>query len=96
MSGSDLFSVIRHRPLLPSNVEDPAKYDTGETLTLDRDSTVDDICDFVVEYINSDVLVCILTIHQYNRLNSKQGLLSDRLLVIAGMLKSRIIDSLNF
>nr|GAT54624.1 calcium:hydrogen antiporter [Mycena chlorophos] len=42
-------------------------YNTCKTLKLDRDSTVDDICDFVVEYINSDVL----------------GLLSDRLLIIA-------------
>jgi len=46
----------------------PAEYPDGATLTLDRDSTVEDICDFVVEYINSNVL----------------GLLSDRLLVIAG------------
>lgn len=27
------------------------------TFTLERESTVEDICDFIVEYINSDVLV---------------------------------------
>jgi hypothetical protein len=27
--------------------------------TLDKDATVEDICDFIVEYINSDVMVCL-------------------------------------
>jgi hypothetical protein len=32
---------------------------TPRTLDKDRgDATVEDICDFVVEYINSDVMVC--------------------------------------
>ncbi|KAJ7709483.1 RNA dependent RNA polymerase-domain-containing protein [Mycena rosella] len=63
----DMYSVIQYSPLLPPNQEKPASYPDGDTLTLDRDSTVHDICDFIVEYINSDVL----------------GLLSDRLLIIA-------------
>ncbi|KAJ7112452.1 RNA dependent RNA polymerase-domain-containing protein [Mycena crocata] len=69
---SDMYSVIQYSPLLPPNQEEAASYPDGETLTLDRDSTVDDICDFIVEYINSDVL----------------GLLSDRLLVIADQSKA--------
>ena len=28
----------------------------------DSDATVEDICDFIVEYINSDVMVCILPV----------------------------------
>jgi len=63
----DMFSVICHDPLLPTTFEDAASYESCGTKEIDRDSTVEDICDFVVEYINSDVL----------------GLLSDRLLVIA-------------
>lgn len=39
-------------------MDQPAEYEPGETFELDRDSTVDDICDFIIEYINSDVLVC--------------------------------------
>ncbi|KAJ7685522.1 RNA dependent RNA polymerase-domain-containing protein [Mycena polygramma] len=66
LGGGDL----DYSPLLPPNQEKPAEYPDGDTLTLDRDSTVADICDFIVNYINSDVL----------------GLLSDRLLVIAGEL----------
>lgn len=53
-----------------------------------RDSTVDDICDFIVEYINSDVLVCSLTEPKYSSRvrpdRTSQGLLSDRHLIIAG------------
>ncbi|KAJ6502132.1 RNA dependent RNA polymerase-domain-containing protein [Mycena sanguinolenta] len=74
---SDMYSVIQYSPLLPPNQRDPAEYPDGATLTLERDSTVDDICDFVVEYINSDVL----------------GLLSDRLLVIADQSKEGMYDS---
>ena len=53
----DMFSVICHDPLLPTTFEDAASYESCGTKEIDRDSTVDDICDFVVEYINSDVLV---------------------------------------
>ncbi|KAH6918359.1 RNA dependent RNA polymerase-domain-containing protein [Coprinopsis sp. MPI-PUGE-AT-0042] len=63
----DLYAVIQNADLLPPSPAEPADYASAGTKTLDRDSTVHDICDFIVEYINSDVL----------------GLLSDRLLVIA-------------
>ncbi|KAF8910584.1 RNA dependent RNA polymerase-domain-containing protein [Gymnopilus junonius] len=64
----DLFAVIDHGPILPRTMHEPASYQGLHTWELqDRDSTVDDICDFVVEYINTDIL----------------GLLSDTLLVIA-------------
>ncbi|KAL0581139.1 hypothetical protein V5O48_000928 [Marasmius crinis-equi] len=72
----DLYDVITHAPLLPGQNEKPASYEAGETLTLDQESTIEDICDFVVEYISSDVL----------------GLLSDRLLVIADQSKDGIYD----
>ncbi|KAJ6531309.1 RNA dependent RNA polymerase-domain-containing protein [Mycena capillaripes] len=56
---SDMYTITQYSPLLPPNQENPASYADGETFTLDRDSTVDDICDFIVEYINSDVLLRI-------------------------------------
>ncbi|TBU35633.1 RdRP-domain-containing protein [Dichomitus squalens] len=65
----DLYSVIKYSPLLPTEHADPGSYEPVGTKRLPdgRQSTVDDICDFIVEYINSDVL----------------GLLSDRHLIIA-------------
>ncbi|KAJ7632964.1 RNA dependent RNA polymerase-domain-containing protein [Roridomyces roridus] len=72
----DMYSVIQYSGLLPPNQERPASYPDGDTLTLEDDSTVNDICNFIVEYINSDVL----------------GLLSDRLLVIADQSKLGMHD----
>ncbi|KAJ7172136.1 RNA dependent RNA polymerase-domain-containing protein [Mycena filopes] len=72
----DMYSVIQYSPLLPPNQETPASYPDGPTLTLPWDSTIEDIANFVVDYINSDVL----------------GLLSDRLLVIADQSKEGMHD----
>jgi RNA-dependent RNA polymerase len=55
---SDLYDVIMDPDLLPPTSDRAASYPSPDPLTLDRPSTVTDICDFVVEYINSDVLVC--------------------------------------
>ncbi|RPD66474.1 RdRP-domain-containing protein [Lentinus tigrinus ALCF2SS1-7] len=65
----DLYSIIKYHPLLPTEYAAPGDYTpVGTRARPDgQDSTVDDICDFIVEYINSDVL----------------GLLSDRHLMIA-------------
>lgn len=38
--------------------ERPMDYNSIGTKEIEWESTVDDICDFIVEYINSDVLVC--------------------------------------
>ena len=37
--------------------ESPAKYPKEDPFKLDRDSQVEDICDFIMEYISSDLLV---------------------------------------
>ncbi len=54
-----MFSVICYDSLLPNVIESPASYTPLPTKDLQRDSTVEDICDFIVEYIHSDLLVCI-------------------------------------
>jgi RNA-dependent RNA polymerase len=53
----DLFDVIQEGKILPTEHVEPAEYAAGEVRTIGWESTVDDICDFIVEYINSDVLV---------------------------------------
>jgi len=52
-----MFSIICNESLLPNTQVNAANYVSKGTYTLDRDSNVNDICNFVVEYINSDVLV---------------------------------------
>jgi len=74
---------------LPRTTEEAAEYDALPPYKLERDSNVNDICDFVVEYIHSDVLVCLKLPQNLATpdIYSFQGLLSDRLLIIAGMCK---------
>ena len=58
---SDTYDIYYSNPnLLPSHNAQPAEYPPGEVWRLnDRrgDATVDDICDFIVDYMNSDVTV---------------------------------------
>ncbi|KAF5373803.1 hypothetical protein D9758_000837 [Tetrapyrgos nigripes] len=72
----DLYQVIMHPDLLPTKNADAAAYTSIGTHTLERECNVNDIVNFIVEYINSDVL----------------GLLSDRLLVIADQSKEGTFD----
>ena len=54
---SDTYDIVLYKPLLPSVHVDPGTYDTAGVRELDRESEIEDICDFIVEYILSDVLV---------------------------------------
>ncbi|KAI0345277.1 RdRP-domain-containing protein [Trametopsis cervina] len=72
----DMYSIIVESTLLPTEYVEPADYTGVGTWELDREATIDDICDFIVEYINSDLL----------------GLLSDRHLVIADQSKDGTLD----
>lgn len=54
---------------MPIQAEPPANYEGLGTLELDRESTVEDICDFIVEYIHSDVLVCWFLSYSFNLTN---------------------------
>ncbi|EIN07212.1 RdRP-domain-containing protein [Punctularia strigosozonata HHB-11173 SS5] len=80
LGGGDLdgdeYCVSMLPTLLPTEQQPPAEYPPVETLTLDRPAEIDDICDFIVEYVHSDVL----------------GLLSDKHLVIADQSKDGVRD----
>ncbi|THU96521.1 RdRP-domain-containing protein [Dendrothele bispora CBS 962.96] len=53
----DMFSVIMCPELLPPRNAEPADYSSMNPYEIkDRECDVNDICDFVVQYINSDVL----------------------------------------
>ena len=54
----DTYEIIQHGPLLVPEHHNPASYPASRPFKLDRESTIDDVCDFIVEYINSDVVVC--------------------------------------
>lgn len=66
---------------------------TPRTLDKDQgDATVEDICDFIVEYINSDVMVCVFAsapclYPEFIPPCDPQGLLADRHIIIADQSK---------
>ena len=68
---SDTYDIYYHNPeLLPTVHDKSAEYAsiTPWELPDGRESTIDDICDFIVEYIHSDVLVSrdlYYCVHQY-------------------------------
>ncbi|KAI6035723.1 RNA dependent RNA polymerase-domain-containing protein, partial [Pisolithus marmoratus] len=73
----DLYEVMQYGPLLVPEHHNPAAYPPTKPYTLDRPSTVHDVCDFIVEYINSDVI----------------GLVSTKHIIIAGKYKDGCLDS---
>jgi hypothetical protein len=59
-SSSDTYDIYYQNPaLLPSIQTIPPDYQPGEVWTLEegRQATIEDVCQFIVEYINSDVMV---------------------------------------
>ncbi|KAI5995827.1 RNA dependent RNA polymerase-domain-containing protein [Pisolithus orientalis] len=73
----DLYEVMQYGPLLVPEHHNPAAYPSTKPYRLDRPSTIHDVCDFIVEYINSDVV----------------GLVSDKHIVIADQSKDGSLDS---
>jgi hypothetical protein len=60
---SDTYDIYyANQGLIPQLQTAPADENASAPWTLDEkrgDATVEDICDFIVEYINSDVMVCL-------------------------------------
>ncbi|KIO28063.1 hypothetical protein M407DRAFT_231286 [Tulasnella calospora MUT 4182] len=52
----DVYYLITNPDLHPTKYEIPAAYEPAERHTLDRDSTIKDIADFVIEYMTHDTL----------------------------------------
>ncbi|KAH9843166.1 RdRP-domain-containing protein [Rhodofomes roseus] len=87
----DTYSVIHYGPLLPTEHADPASYESVPPNLLNRPSTIDDICDFVVEYLNSDVLGLLSDNHLVIADQSKYGTKDDKCLELA-QLCSQAVD----
>ncbi|KAI6013233.1 RNA dependent RNA polymerase-domain-containing protein [Pisolithus marmoratus] len=53
----DTYAVVQYGPLLDLRPQKPGAYPPVTPFTLGRPSTVNDVCDFIVEYIHSDVVI---------------------------------------
>ncbi|KAG8919745.1 hypothetical protein FRC00_010956, partial [Tulasnella sp. 408] len=52
----DVYYLIENPDLHPTKYEIPAAYEPAERNTLERDSTIKDVADFVIEYMTHDTL----------------------------------------
>ncbi|KAH7923477.1 RdRP-domain-containing protein [Leucogyrophana mollusca] len=87
----DLYEVIQYPGLLITEQVDPASYPSRPPFTLNRPSTIEDVCDFVVEYISSDVVGLISDKHITIADQSKDGT-SDGYCIKLAEMHSRAVD----
>ncbi|KAI9446032.1 RdRP-domain-containing protein [Lactarius indigo] len=91
----DTFDIYYANPdLLTSINAPPAEYPPGEVWTLDErrgDATVEDICDFIIEFINSDVMGQLADRHIIIADQSKDGVFDDRCMKLAELC-SKAVD----
>jgi RNA-dependent RNA polymerase len=91
---SDTYDIYHaNQGLIPQVHTAAADENKSDPWTLDEnrgDATVEDICDFIVKYINSDVMVClrpVLGVSSSSLSCDSQGLLADRHIIIADQSK---------
>ncbi|KAH9071049.1 RdRP-domain-containing protein [Lactarius deliciosus] len=91
----DTFDIYYDNPdLLPSLIFPPAEYPPGEVWTLNErrgDATVEDICDFIVESIGSDVMGLLADRHVIIVDQSKDGVFDDKCMKLAELC-SKAVD----
>ncbi|RPD60068.1 RdRP-domain-containing protein [Lentinus tigrinus ALCF2SS1-7] len=87
----DEFLVIKDPSLLPTEFHEAANYEGTKPIKLDRDSTIDDICDFYVEYMQSDVMGLVADTHLLIADQSKAGVLDPDCMKLA-QLCSQAVD----
>jgi len=80
LAGGDLdgdeYLLITDERLHPQTEYDPLAYGAPQLVTIDQDATIDDVADFVVNYINNDILGLIAT-QQLIMADKSEQLLAD-------------------
>ncbi len=89
LGGGDLdgdeYLLITDERLHPPKQEPPLAYGAPQLVTLDdRDATIDDVADFVVNYINNDILGLIATQQLIMADKSEKLLCDDNCKLLAG------------
>lgn len=87
----DLYEIIQHPPLILPDHYDPASYPLGKPFTIERRSTIEDVCNFVVEYINSNVVGLVSDKHITIADQASDGTFNEACLKLAA-LHSQAVD----
>lgn len=69
----DEYNVITNEALFPPSCHAPAAYPPAVIRRLNRPCTIDDIADWVVDYINAGILVRLWRRHWYTALLTRPG-----------------------
>ena len=96
LAGGDLdgdeYLLITEERLHPPKQYSPLAYGAPQLVTLDRDATINDVADFVVNYINNDILGLIAT-QQLIMADKSDLLLADpNCIALAGMYVTILYD----
>ncbi|KDQ20445.1 hypothetical protein BOTBODRAFT_124037 [Botryobasidium botryosum FD-172 SS1] len=81
----DLYNLVTLKDLHPPRRAKPAGYKAPELKTLDRPCTITDVADFVVEFINSDILGMIANQHLIIADQSERGVEDPDCILLAGL-----------
>jgi len=81
----DLYNLVTLKDLHPPRRAKPAGYKAPELKTLDRPCTITDVADFVVEFINSDILGMIANQHLIIADQSERGVEDSDCILLAGL-----------
>ncbi|KAH9996136.1 RNA dependent RNA polymerase-domain-containing protein [Russula compacta] len=74
----DTYDVYYANPaLIPTSDTETANYESPSTMELDHDIRIEDICDFIVEYINNDIFSLLVDRHIVTADQSKEGVFDD-------------------
>ncbi|TBU35150.1 RdRP-domain-containing protein [Dichomitus squalens] len=87
----DLYNVTTRRDLLPSRTYEPASYEPATKKLVEHECTMEDVADFVAEYISSDTLGIIATTWLKIADQSADGILDQDCLKLAA-LHSHAVD----
>ncbi|CAD6932173.1 unnamed protein product [Tilletia controversa] len=79
----DLYNIIQYKPLLPKSVYMPGQYPIVKPVTLNRDVVIGDVVDFFLDYIESDQLGRIATLHLLQADRSPNGVLDQTCIELA-------------
>ncbi|KAF8267893.1 RdRP-domain-containing protein [Lactarius quietus] len=90
----DTYDIYFANPaLLPTIQAEPARFSDPNVFTLNEgepDATVDDICKFIVEFIQSDIMGMLLNRHITIADQSKDGVFDDRCMRLAELCRKAV------
>ncbi|KAI1797790.1 RdRP-domain-containing protein [Ganoderma leucocontextum] len=87
----DVYNVTTRYDMLPPRTYKPASYDPAQKKLVDHESTMEDVADFVAEYISSDTLGIIAITWLITADQSRDGIL-DRDCIELAALHSDAVD----